>query len=104
MYHFQHITSSPRYLQSNGLAEQAVKTIKILFIGTSDPHLALLSYRATPLLWCSISPAELLFDHKILTNLPQPDAHLSLDWPYLKAFQQVDSAHKSKQQTQFNRI
>ena len=100
LYHFQHITSSPRYPQSNGLAERTVKTVKFLFIGTSDPHLALHSYRAIPLPWCLISPVELLFGRKIATNLPQLDVHLL---PYLKAFQQTDSAHKSKQQTQFNR-
>ena len=103
LYHFQHITSSPRYPQSNGLAERTVKTINALFTGSLDPHLALLSYHSTSLPWCSISPVELLFGRKIATNLPQPDAHLSPDWPYLKAFQQADSVHKSKQQTQFNR-
>jgi len=103
LYHFQHITSSPRYPQSNGLAERTVKTINALFTGSLDPHLALLSYHSTSLPWCSISPVELLFGRKIATNLPQPDAHLSPDWPYLKAFQQADSVHKSKQQTQFSR-
>ena len=103
LYHFQHITSSPQYPQSNGLAERTVKTVKALLTGASDPYLALLCYRATPLPWCSISPVELLFGHKIATNIPQPDTHLLPDWPYLKAFQQADSAYKSKQQTQFNR-
>jgi len=102
LHHFQHITSSPWYPQSNGLAERTVKTVKALFTGTLDLHLALLSYRATLLPWCSISPAEVLFGRTIATNLPQPDAHLSPDRPYLKTFQQADSAHKSKQQTQFN--
>ena len=85
LYHFQHITSSPRYPQSNGLAELTVKIVKALLTGASDPYLALLCYRAPPLPWCSISPAELLFGCKIATNIPQPDTHLSPDWPYLKA-------------------
>ena len=70
LYHFQHTTSSPRYPQSNGLVERTVKTVKALLTDTSNPHLALLSYRATPLPWCNISPAELLFGRKIATDLP----------------------------------
>ena len=102
-YHFQHVTSSPRYPQSNGLAERTVKTVKALLTRSLDPQLALLNYRATPLPWCSISPAELLFGRKIATDLPQPDGQLSPDWPYLANFRQADSAHKSKQQADFNR-
>ena len=102
-YHFQHVTSSPRYPQSNGLAERTVKTVKALLTRSSDPQLALLNYHATPLPWCSISPAELLFGCKIATDLPQPDGQLSPDWPYLANFRQADSAHKSKQQADFNR-
>ena len=63
-YGFQHITSSPYYPQSNGLAERMVKTVKSLLRDTSDPYLALLSYRATPLPWCNYSPSE-LYVHKI---------------------------------------
>ena len=44
-YGFQHITSSPRFPQSNGEAECMVKTIKGLLRSSSDPHLAVLSYR-----------------------------------------------------------
>ena len=59
-YGFNHVTSSPHYRQSNGLAERTVKTVKGLLEQTTDPFLALLTYRATPFPWCELSLAELL--------------------------------------------
>ena len=65
--------------------------------------MALLSYRATPLPWCSLSPAELLFGRKIATDLPQLSPLLTPHWSHLKHFKKTDKAYKSKQQIQFNR-
>ena len=59
-YGFKHVTPSPYYPQGNGLAEHMVKTVKSLLRQTSDMALTLLSYQATPLPWCLLSPAELL--------------------------------------------
>ena len=70
-YGFNHITSSPYYPQSDGLAERTVRMVKRLFSNSPDPFLALLSYRATPLPWCGLSPAELLMGHVIRKDVPQ---------------------------------
>ena len=68
-YGFNHITSSPHYPQSNGLIERTVKTIKALLRHTDDPYLVLLSYRSTPLPWCSYSPSELSMGRKVKTDI-----------------------------------
>ena len=51
-WHFQHITSSPRYSQSNGKIESAVKICENIMEkavrGKCDPYLGLLDYRNTP--------------------------------------------------------
>ncbi|XP_040915366.1 uncharacterized protein K02A2.6-like [Toxotes jaculatrix] len=73
-YGFQHITSSPLYPQANGQAEKGVQIVKRLLKkaidSKTDPYLALLSYRASPL-ECGASPAELLMHRKLRTTLPQ---------------------------------
>uniref|UniRef100_A0A3P8U020 Integrase catalytic domain-containing protein n=1 Tax=Amphiprion percula TaxID=161767 RepID=A0A3P8U020_AMPPE len=77
-YEFHHVTSSPHYAQSDGQAEKGVHILKQLLKkaadSNSDPYLALLSYRASPL-QCGLSPAELLMNRKLRTTLPSyPDA------------------------------
>ena len=99
-YAFQHITSSPRYPQSNGLAERTVKTMKGLLKHTADPYMALLSYRSTPLPWCNYSPAELLMGRKVKTDIPQTASQLTPQWHFIPDFQQKDrdfKVHRNRQ-------
>ena len=54
-YRFTQVTSSLYYPRSNGLAKRTVKTFKAMLEKSKDPHLALLSYRATEFSWCGLS-------------------------------------------------
>ena len=77
-YGFILLMSSPHYPQSNQLAERTFQTIKELLQDSSDPYLALLSFRITPILWCSFSPAELLMGRQSRTDIPTPKNQLIL--------------------------
>ena len=76
-YKFEHKTSSPRYPQSNGKAENAVKIAKNILqranYARSDPNLALLAYRNTPTEGVGSSPAQRLFGRRRRTLLPTSD-------------------------------
>jgi hypothetical protein len=63
------VTTSSRYPQANGEAEQAVKTAKMI-LKQDDMFLALLTYRATPIPELGKSPAELAFNRRLHTTLP----------------------------------
>ena len=45
---FMHVTSSPRYPRSNGLAERMVQTVKKMLQKNRDPYMAMLELRNTP--------------------------------------------------------
>ncbi len=74
-YGFFHQTSSPKFPQSNGMAEAAVKIVKMLFKKNEDAQKALMEYRATPL-ENGYSPAELLMGRKIRTTVPSNPVNL----------------------------
>ena len=66
--------SAPRYPQSNGKAENAIKTVKCLFkkckqAGQSE-FLALLDWRNTPTEGIRTRPAERLMGRRCRTLLP----------------------------------
>ena len=76
-YEFTHVTSSPRYPQSNGKAESAVKVLKNLMIKAQadgrDIYLALLDWRNTPTEGMGSSPAQRLFARRTRTLLPSSE-------------------------------
>ena len=78
---FDHTTSSPHYLQSNGKAENAVKTVKRLFTkchesGQSE-YLALLDWRNTPTERMGTSPAQRFLGRRCKTLIPMSQSLVS---------------------------
>ena len=89
-YGFNHVTSSPYYPQSNGLAERMVKSIKSLIGETSDMYLTLLSYRATSLPWYRLNPAELLMGRRLCSDVPQVSSLFIPVLPHPQGFEEKD--------------
>lgn len=67
---FQIVTSSPRYPQSNGLAESAVGEVKKWLVKGLDLNDCLLEYRNTPVSSLQYSPSQLLNSRLCKTKLP----------------------------------
>lgn len=94
-YKFIRVTSSPRFPQANGEAERAVQTIKSLSEKNDDPHMALLSYRSTPL-HNGYSPAELLMGRKLRTTVPVIPDQLKPKLPDIAALKDIEQRAKNK--------
>jgi len=77
-YSFMQITSSPKYPQSNGLVERMVQTVKGLLNNSTDSYMALLSYRATPLPWCKLSPYGEKSENRHTSNFRAAQTYLAL--------------------------
>ena len=103
---FDHVTSSPRYPESNGKAENAVKTIKRLFKKCKDAgqseYLALLDWRNTPTEGIGTSPAQHLMGRRCRNLLPVA-ANLLKPRYCKKADMQALAGMKRRQQYYYNR-
>lgn len=79
-YDFNVKFSSPKYPQSNGMAESAVKRVKKLMKkckedGT-DFELAMLDLMNTPITGMEFSPAQLMFNRKLKSSVPASSVSL----------------------------
>ena len=103
-WEFTHITSSPRYPQSNGFIERMVQTIKNTLkkakLSKMDYQMALLCLRTTPLDNHLPSPAEILYNRKKRTMIP---ALLDKNTVRNNQIRERMSTKSKKQQQYFNR-
>ena len=100
-YGFLHTTSSPRFPQANGESERAVRTVKTLLKKSDDPYLAMLTYRSTPL-QNGFSPAELLMNRCLRTNLPMTEEQLQPHVPDFATVKAKEEEQRRKQKKVFD--
>ena len=102
-WQIEHRVSSPRNLQSNGMAERCVQTMKASLIKTmeegEDMDLALLTYKTTSLSHRLPSPAELLNSRKYKTLLPTRIVPTRLQ----ESYRQIMDQGKQMQAQLYNR-
>ena len=99
---FVHLTSSSHYPQGNEEAEQAVQTIKNLFKKKTDPYIALLNCRSTPLQHGK-SPSELFMNRKLRTRIPTISAKYIFCQYYAEKYKSIDAKIKEKQKMNFDK-
>ena len=73
-YGFEHVTSSPRFPQSNGFAESQVKIVKRILkkcsMSKTDVALAVIEWRNTPIDGLGYSPAQILQGRRLRSTIP----------------------------------
>ena len=104
LYEFDHVTSSPTYSQSNGKAENAVKTVQRVMLKASesgsDPYIGFLDFRNTPTEGLGTSSAQRLFGQRTKTLLPTSGRLLRQ--PEFDATSKLLHAQKNKQAFFYN--
>ena len=100
-WQFQHITSSPRYPQSNGEVERAVQTMKTVLNKSSDEYLALLNYRDTPL-HHGYSPAQLSMGRKLRTRVPCHPDELKPETPDYDHIRRKEKEYRAKMKSDYD--
>ena len=104
-WNFKHTTSSPKYPQSNGKVEAAVKSAKTILKKSRkariEPYLALLEYRNMPTQGMDTSPVMRLLSRWTRTPLPTMPKRLkpTVD----KDVYQKIVANKDKQAANYNK-
>ena len=102
---FQHITSSPEYPRSNGLAEKNVQRVKSLFEkakdDNKDPHLKMLGARSTPVDNYR-SPAVLAVGRQLRSVLPVNPNNLKIKTIDDDEFKERRRKDKEKQSIMIN--
>ena len=83
--------------------QRTVKTVKNLLEHSPDSYLAFLSYRAAPLPFCGLSPAELSMGRKIRTDIPELQQNLMPKWPYIQDFTVKHQKRKADQKRNYDR-
>ena len=82
---FNHVTTSPRYPQSNGKAENSLRTVKRLFEKCKETSVSefqvLLDWRNTPSGGMDTSPAQHLMGRRCRTLLPMSESLLRQSCP-----------------------
>ena len=100
-YQFKHLTSSPHFPQSNGMAEKSVQTAKNLIKKAmqegKDPYLALLEYRNTPNSDSLGSPAQRLMGRRTKSIVPMTEELLKPKVIDPKIVQQQLKQNKQRQ-------
>ena len=81
------------------MAERSVKTVKSPLEKSSDLHMAVFSYRAILMLWCNLSPAELLMGRCLKTDILELKKAFTPEWPHLRGFQEMGKKWEEKQKS-----
>ena len=106
VWSFEHCTSSPHYPQSNGKAENAVKTTKRLFTkcreSRQSEYRALLHWRNTPTEGIGTSPAQRFFGRRCKTLLPMTPTQLEPQYSTADDARALQD-QKAKQQLYYDR-
>ena len=101
-----HVTSSPRYPQSNGMSEKAVQTAKRIMTkateSRTDPYIALLEYRNTPVDG-AYTPVQLLMSRKTRSMVPALPSHLQPKIIAKPVFEKAREKAQARQQRAHNK-
>ena len=103
-WEFKHTTASSKYPQANGQVEKAIGTTKSVlkkaYEDGTDPHIALLENRNTPITGLSYSPAQ-IFNRRLKTKLPTTTQLLNARIPTYAKSQLI--AQQKSQKLYFDR-